>query len=127
VRPCLRHLERAVRYEVYFILQGNEPGWTYRPGRLPVSQPDASKHPLLHKHRSRYRFYYFYLRDEVLGPLVLRRGTFSTSACADPSPAATSSTVPKNPSTPRQPARSRLSQGRPRPRRNPQNPSSSLR
>jgi len=25
---------------------------------------------------ARYRYYYFYLRDEVLGPLIVRMGTF---------------------------------------------------
>jgi hypothetical protein len=37
--------------------------------------PDAD-YPILHRHRARYRYYYFYLRDEVLGPLIVRMGTF---------------------------------------------------
>lgn len=76
VRPYLRKMERADQYGVYFIFQASEQGWTYRPGQIPVRQPDGSEYPILHKHRSRYRFYYFYLRDEVLGPMVLRMGTF---------------------------------------------------
>lgn len=76
VRPYLRKMERAGGYGVYFIFQANEQGWTYRPGHLLVRQPDGSDYPLLHKHRSRYKFYYFYLRDEVLGPMVVRIGTF---------------------------------------------------
>jgi hypothetical protein len=76
VRPYLRKMERANRYGVYFIFQAQEQGWTYRPGHLPVRQPDGSDYPILHKHRSRYKFYYFYLRDEVLGPMVMRMGTF---------------------------------------------------
>ncbi len=76
VRPYLRRMESADRYGVYFIFQGNEQGWTYRPGHIPVRRADGSEYPILHKHRSRYRFYYFYLRDEVLGPMVVRMGTF---------------------------------------------------
>jgi len=76
VRPYLRKMERADQYGVYFIFQASEQGWTYRPGRLPVRRPDGSDYPILHKHRSRYRFYYFYLRDEVLGPMIVRLGTF---------------------------------------------------
>jgi hypothetical protein len=76
VRPYLRKMERANRYGVYFILQAKEQGWTYRPGYRMVLQSDGSEYPLLHKHRSRYRFYYFYIRDEVLGPMVMRMGTF---------------------------------------------------
>ena len=76
VRPYLRRMERAGGYGVYFIFQAHEQGWTYRPDHLPVRQPDGSDYPILHKHRSRYRFYYFYLRDQVLGPMVIRLGTF---------------------------------------------------
>jgi hypothetical protein len=76
VRPYLRRMERAERYGVYFIFQAKEQGWTYRPGYIPVRQPDGTDYPILHKHRSQYRFYYFYLRDEVLGPMVVRMGTF---------------------------------------------------
>lgn len=76
VRPYLRKMERAGEYGVYFIFQASEQGWTYRPGKIPVRQPDGTEYPILHKHRSRYRFYYFYLRDEVLGPMAVRVGTF---------------------------------------------------
>jgi hypothetical protein len=76
VQPYLRRAERAARHGVYFIFQAMEQGWTFRPGRRPVSLPDGSLYPLLHKHRSRYRFYYFYLRDQVLGAIIVRIGTF---------------------------------------------------
>ena len=33
-------------------------------------------YPILYRHRSRYRYFYFYLRDEVLGPMIVRMGTF---------------------------------------------------
>ena len=76
VAPYLRRMEKAGKWGVYFVFQAMEQGWTYRPGRRAVTQPDGSEYPILHKHRSRYRFYYFYLRDEVLGPIVVRLGTF---------------------------------------------------
>jgi len=77
VRPWLRRMERGQRYGVYFIFQAMEQGWTFRPGQKLVQRngPDAD-YPILHKHRARYRYYYFYLRDEVLGPMILRMGTF---------------------------------------------------
>lgn len=76
VQPYLCRMERADRYGVYFIFQAMEQGWTYRPGRYGVKREDGVEYPILHKHRSRYRFYYFYLRDEILGPMIVRMGTF---------------------------------------------------
>lgn len=76
VLPYLRRMERAGQFGVYFIFQASEQGWTYRPGAVPRRGRDGLKHILLHKHRSRYRFYYFYLRDEILGPMIVRMGTF---------------------------------------------------
>jgi hypothetical protein len=77
VAPYLRRMQRAGRYGVYFIFQTMEQGWTFRPGQRLVkrSGPDAD-YPILHRHRARYRYYYFYLRDEVLGPMIVRIGTF---------------------------------------------------
>jgi len=77
VAPFLRRMERADGYGVYFIFQAMEQGWTFRPGRRMVqrSGPEAD-YPILHRHRARYRYFYFYLRDEVLGPMVVRLGTF---------------------------------------------------
>ncbi len=76
VRGYLRRQERAGRFGVYFIFQAMEQGWTFRPGRVPAQLPDGTDSPILHRHRSRYRFYYFYLRDDVLGPIIVRLGTF---------------------------------------------------
>jgi len=76
VAPYLRRAEKTNRFGVYFIFQAMEQGWTFRPGQMTKQQPDGSEYPILHKHRSRYRFYYFYLRDEVLGAIILRMGTF---------------------------------------------------
>jgi len=78
VQPYLRRMERKNQFGVYFIFQTMEQGWTYRPGRkLVVRTPGKeADYPILHRHRARYRYYYFYLRDEVLGPMILRMGTF---------------------------------------------------
>jgi hypothetical protein len=71
-------MERENRFGVYFIFQALEQGWTFRPGRRLVSRTPGgpADYPILYRHRSRYRYFYFYLRDEVLGPMVVRMGTF---------------------------------------------------
>jgi len=77
VRPYLRRMERENRFGVYFIFQAMERGWTFRPGRLAQRHPDGeADYPILRRYRSRYRYYYFYIRDETLGALVVRIGTF---------------------------------------------------
>ena len=77
-QPYLRRMERRNQFGVYFIFQTMEQGWTFRRGaRLVVRHSGGpADYPLLHRHRARYRYYYFYLRDEVLGPLIVRMGTF---------------------------------------------------
>jgi hypothetical protein len=78
VRPYLRRMEKRGEFGVYFIFQTMEQGWTFRPGARLVSRKPGgpADYPILHRHRARYRYYYFYLRDEVLGPMILRMGTF---------------------------------------------------
>jgi hypothetical protein len=77
VRPYLRRMERLNRFGVYFIFQAMERGWTFRPGPLVQRHPGGpADYPLLRRYRSRYRYYYFYIRDQVLGAMVLRMGTF---------------------------------------------------
>jgi hypothetical protein len=77
VRPYLLRMERLNRFGVYFIFQAMERGWTFRPGRLAQRHPGGeADYPILRRYRSRYRYYYFYIRDEVLGAMVVRIGTF---------------------------------------------------
>jgi hypothetical protein len=77
VRPYLRRMERQNRFGVYFIFQAMERGWTFRPVRLVQRHPGGpADYPILRRYRSRYRYYYFYIRDQVLGALVVRIGTF---------------------------------------------------
>ncbi|HXG35900.1 MAG TPA: hypothetical protein VNL15_02915, partial [Dehalococcoidia bacterium] len=75
VRPWLRRLERADRYGVYFIFKSMEQGPTFRCSvpKFPTQDPH---HRILAHQRSRFTHYYFYLRDEVLGPMVIRVASF---------------------------------------------------
>jgi hypothetical protein len=75
VRPWFSRMERAGRYGVYFIFQSMEQGATFRCSipKFPTQDPN---HRILRQQRSRYTHYYFYLRDEILGPMVLRVASF---------------------------------------------------
>ena len=75
VRPALRRMEREDRHGVYFILKSMEQGNTFRSTvpKYPTSDPH---HRILARQRSRFTHYYFYIRDEALGPLVLRVASF---------------------------------------------------
>jgi hypothetical protein len=75
LRPYLRQMEKQQRYGVYFILKSLEQGTTFR--STPPKYPTADPHyRLLAKQRSRFTHYYFYLRDQTLGPLVMRVASF---------------------------------------------------
>lgn len=71
----LRPLERANRYGVYFILKSMEQGRTFRCSvpKFPTQDPN---HRILARQKSRFTHYYFYIRDEVLGPVAMRVGSF---------------------------------------------------
>jgi hypothetical protein len=75
VRPALRRMERAERHGVYFILKSMEQGQTFRSAvpRFPTADPN---YRILARQRSRFTHYYFYIRDEVLGPMVMRTASF---------------------------------------------------
>jgi hypothetical protein len=75
VQPWLRRMERAGRYGVYFIFRSMEQGPTFRCSvpKFPTKDPN---HRILAPQRSRFTHYYFYLRDETLGPMVLRVASF---------------------------------------------------
>src|SRR5271166_2111463 len=68
VSPRLRRLVKNNEYGVYFIFKSMEQGRTFR-----ISVP---KYRILAHQRSRFTHYYFYIRDEVLGPMVLRVASF---------------------------------------------------
>jgi hypothetical protein len=75
VLPWQRRMARADAYGVYFIFKSMEQGPTFR-----VSVPKyAAKDPnyrILARQRSRFTHYYFYLRDETLGPMAMRVASF---------------------------------------------------
>jgi hypothetical protein len=75
VRPRLRQMERRERFGVYFILKSMEVGTNFRVAmpKYPTADPD---YRILSRQRSRYTHYYFYIRDQVLGPMALCVGSF---------------------------------------------------
>lgn len=75
VRPWLSRMERAGKYGVYFIFQSMEQGPTFRCSvpKFPTQDPN---HRIVQPQRSRFMHYYFYLRDETLGAMVMRVATF---------------------------------------------------
>jgi hypothetical protein len=75
VRPRQQRMIRENRFGVYYILQSMEQGWTFRaiPPKFATQDPNFQ---FLRKHKSRYTHYYFYIVDEVAGPMVLRVGSF---------------------------------------------------
>jgi hypothetical protein len=75
VRPWLRRMERRNLYGVYFILRSMEVGPNLR-STMPKYPSADPNHRILSPQRSRYTHYYFYIRDQVLGPIALRVGSF---------------------------------------------------
>jgi len=75
VLPALRRMERRGAYGVYFIFKSMEQGRTFRISvpKYPTQDPN---HRILAHQRSRFTHYYFYLRDEVLGPVIVRVASF---------------------------------------------------
>ena len=75
VRPHLRQMERRQQYGVYFILKSMEVGANFRVAvpKYPTADPT---YRIISRQRSRYTHYYFYIRDQVLGPIALCVGSF---------------------------------------------------
>ena len=62
-------------YGVYFIFKSLEQGSTFRIS-VPKYATKDPNHRILAPQRSRFTHYYFYIRDEVLGPMVVRVASF---------------------------------------------------
>jgi hypothetical protein len=75
VRPYYARLERQQRFGVYFIFKSMEQGPTFL-SRMPKFPTEDPHYRILKRTRTRYTHYYFYIRDEVLGPLVVCVGSF---------------------------------------------------
>jgi hypothetical protein len=68
-------MERRKRFGVYFIFKSLEQGPTFR-AVSPKFPTDDPNYRIIKRQRSRYTHYYFYIRDDVLGPMVLCVGSF---------------------------------------------------
>jgi hypothetical protein len=75
VRPYCQRMIRCNRFGVYFIFKSMEQGPTFQ-SRLPKFPTDDPNYRILKRHRTRYTHYYFYIRDDVLGPLIVCVGSF---------------------------------------------------
>ncbi len=75
VRPAQRRMKRANQHGVYFILKSMEPGQTFR-STVPRFPTDDPNYRILARQRSRFTHYYFYIEDEVLGPMSMRVASF---------------------------------------------------
>jgi hypothetical protein len=75
VLPHLRRMVKKDAYGVYFIFKSMEQGSTFRCSvpKFPTQDPN---HRILAHQRSRFTHYYFYVREEVLGPMVIRVASF---------------------------------------------------
>ena len=75
VLPALRRMVKKNAYGVYFIFKSMEQGRTFRISvpKYPTQDPN---HRILAHQTSRFTHYYFYVRDEVLGPIVVRMASF---------------------------------------------------
>src|ERR1700683_4408368 len=75
VLPALRRMEKRGAYGVYFIFKSMEQGRTFRISvpKYPTQDPN---HRILAHQRSRFTHYYFYIRDEALGPIIVRVASF---------------------------------------------------
>jgi hypothetical protein len=75
VLPALRRMKKRGAFGVYFIFKSMEQGRTFRISvpKYPTQDPN---HRILTHQRSRFTHYYFYIRDEVMGPLIVRVASF---------------------------------------------------
>ncbi len=75
VRPWQKKMQRRQQHGVYFIFKSMEQGPTFRSStpKFPTNDPH---YRIISKQRSRFTHYYFYILDEVLGPMVMRVASF---------------------------------------------------
>jgi hypothetical protein len=73
--PALRRMEKRQAFGVYFIFKSMEQGRTFRISvpKYPTQDPN---HRILAHQTSRFTHYYFYIRDEILGPIIVRVASF---------------------------------------------------
>lgn len=80
VEAAFRRAVRRRQFGVYFIFKSMEQGATFRSvlPKFPTADPG---YRLLYRKRGRFTPYYFYLRDEVLGRMIVRVGSFLPFHC----------------------------------------------
>ena len=75
VLPALRRMEKKNVFGVYFIFLSMEQGRTFRISMPKFPTQDPNYRILAHQ-TSRFTHFYFYIRDEVLGPIIVRVASF---------------------------------------------------
>jgi hypothetical protein len=75
VLPALRRMVKKNAFGVYFIFKSMEQGRTFRISMPKYPTQDPNYRILAHQ-TSRFTHYYFYIRDEVLGPIIVRVASF---------------------------------------------------
>ena len=75
VLPALQRMEKANACGVYFIFKSMEQGRTFRV-TVPKYPTEDPNYRILAQQWSRFTHYYFYIRDEVLGPIIVRVASF---------------------------------------------------
>jgi hypothetical protein len=75
VRPKLKAMKRENRFGVYFILKSMEQGSTFRSAEPKYPTKDRN-YRLIKRTRSRFTHYYFFIRDEILGPVSIRVASY---------------------------------------------------
>jgi hypothetical protein len=75
VRPYLRKMERKNKFGVYFIFKSMEQGTTFRSVE-PKFKTEDPNYRIIKRMRSRFTHYYFYIRDQRLGPMAIRVSSF---------------------------------------------------
>jgi hypothetical protein len=75
VLPAQRRMEKRKAFGVYFIFKSMEQGRTFRitVPKYPAQDPN---YRILAHQTSRFTHYYFYVLDQVLGPIVIRIASF---------------------------------------------------
>jgi hypothetical protein len=75
ILPWQRRMTKSDAFGVYFIFKSMEQGPIFRitVPKYPTADPN---YRILAHQRSRFTHYYFYIRDEVLGPMVMRVASF---------------------------------------------------
>jgi len=75
VLPALRRMVKKNAFGVYFIFKSMEQGRTFRISMPKYPTQDPNYRILAHQ-TSRFTHYYFYIRDAVLGPIIVRMASF---------------------------------------------------